>query len=85
MHDCGFTQLVNFPTRNDNILDRFFTYRPSLVQECYSDPGVSDHEIVTVKVESEASYNPSNSYKIYLWNSANISELKESMCENATE
>ena len=26
---CGFTQMVNFPTRERNILDLFFTTHPS--------------------------------------------------------
>ena len=57
MHDCGFTQIVNFPTRNENILDLFFTNRPTLVQECHSAPTISDHDIVLVAQEPEAVYN----------------------------
>ena len=60
MHDCGFAQIVNFPTRNDNILDLLFTNRPTLVQECYSTPGISDHKIIAATVESEAFFNPTN-------------------------
>ena len=85
MHDCGFAQTVNFPTRNDNILDLFFTNRPTLVQECYSAPGISDHEIVMVTLEPQAFYNLINSYKIYLWNKVKFSELKENMCNFAAE
>jgi len=84
-HDCGFAQTVNFPTRNDNILDLFFTNRPTLVQKCYSDPGISNHEIVMVTLEPQSFYNSINSYKIYLWNKANFSELKENMCNFAAE
>ena len=42
----GFAQMVDFPTRNENILDLFFTNRPSLIQYCYAAPGISDHDIV---------------------------------------
>ena len=52
MHDCSFAQIVNFPTRNDNILDLLFTNRPTLVQECYSTPGISDYKIIAATVES---------------------------------
>ena len=55
------------------------------MQECYSTSGISDHEIIAATVESEAFYNPTNSYKVYLWNSANMSELKESMSKFAKE
>jgi len=58
MHDCGFAQTVNFPTRNDSILDLFFMNRPTLVQECYSAPGNSDHEIVVVTLEPQAFVQP---------------------------
>jgi len=85
MHDCGFAQTVNFPSRNDSILDLFFTNRPTLVQEFYSAPGISDHETVMVTLEPQAFYNPIESYKIYLWNKANFSELKENMCKFAAE
>ena len=50
------------------------------MQECYSAPGISDHEIVLVTLEPEAFNNPSKSYKVYLWDSANLSELKKNMC-----
>jgi len=55
------------------------------VQECYSAASISDHEIVVVTLESQALYNPSNSYKVFLWNKANFSELKENMCKFTTE
>jgi len=32
--DCGFTQVVTFPTRAQNTLDLFFTTQPSLVEDC---------------------------------------------------
>ena len=53
------------------------------MQECYSAPGISDHEIVLVTLEPEAFYNLSKSYKVYLWDSANLSELRENMLENS--
>ena len=42
----GFTQLVDIPTRQNNILDIFATNRPSLVTKCGIIPGISDHESV---------------------------------------
>ena len=40
----GSEQIVNFPTRVNNILDVFCTNRPSLIDRC--TPGLSDHDIV---------------------------------------
>ena len=34
MQECGFSQAINFPTRRNNILDIFFTNRPSLIRKC---------------------------------------------------
>ena len=44
----SLTQIVDFPTRNNNILDIFITNRPSLLKQCYPQPEISDHEIVYV-------------------------------------
>jgi len=55
------------------------------VQECYSAPGITDHEIVAVTLEPQTFYNPINSYTVYLWNKANFTELKENMCKFTTE
>jgi len=54
MHDCGFAQTVNFFTRNDNVLNLIFMYRPTFVQQCYSAQGISDHEVVMVTLEPQA-------------------------------
>ena len=47
MLDYNLSQLVDFPTRN-NILDVFATNQPSLVTECITIPGISNHEAVIV-------------------------------------
>ena len=44
--DSGLTQIVNSPTRENNILDIFLTNRPSLINDCHTLSGISDHEIV---------------------------------------
>ena len=40
------TQLQREPTRLDNLLDLFFTNKPTLVKSVTTIPGISDHEIV---------------------------------------
>ena len=44
----GFTQIVDFPTREHNILDVFFTNRPSYEYTCKPLAGISNHEIVYI-------------------------------------
>ena len=72
MHDCGFAQMVNSPTRNNNILNLFFTNKPSLVQQSYVVPGISDYESVMTTIKPAISYASSNRYKVYLWKKANL-------------
>ena len=51
--ECYFTQLVNIPTRGENILDIVFTNRPPFVNYCTVVPGVSDHDAVVVSFIAE--------------------------------
>ena len=44
--EFGFVQIVDFPTRGQNILDVFFTNHPSYEYTCQPLAGISDHEIV---------------------------------------
>ena len=43
--NSGLEQVVDFPTRDNNLLDIFATNRPSLVKFCKPIPGVSDHDV----------------------------------------
>jgi hypothetical protein len=49
INDLGLEQTVDFPTRGQNILDTFFTNRPSLINLCKPVPGIGDHTIVFTK------------------------------------
>ena len=42
--DSGLTQIVHSPTK-ENIL---LTNHPSLISDCHTLPGISDHEIVFI-------------------------------------
>ena len=48
--DCYFTQLVNSPTRGNNILDLFFTNRSKFIKSCSIEPGISDYDILLVSI-----------------------------------
>ena len=65
VENCGLDQIVDFPTRDNNLLDIFLTNRPSLIQTCKSLPGISDHEIVymdsDVTVKGNKSFRPKTS------------------------
>ncbi len=56
-NDFFLSQVVNHPTRKDNILDLFFTSNPSLINRVTTAPPLSieaDHNIVFIDVNSRA-------------------------------
>ena len=54
VNDANLTQMVNLPTRENNIIDLFLTTKPSLVNNVNIMPGIIDHNIVEVKVNASA-------------------------------
>ena len=78
--NCGLDQVLDFPfpTRDTNLLDVFLTNRPSLIQECYPLPGISDHEMVYVDSDVSARYRRPIQRKIWLWSKADIPVSKQS-------
>ena len=77
----GFVQMVDTPTRGNNILDVFFTNRPSLVVSCNVLPGISDHEIVHVLSTVSATHKRPSVRKIICWHKANYDLIKEYIIE----
>ena len=49
--EYGLSQLVKEPTRQNNILDLFFTNYPQHVEKIVVLPGLSDHDIVSVQLK----------------------------------
>ena len=54
LNDSNLTQTVSLPTRDSNILDLFFTTNPTLVQRVSILPGISNHDIVQIQVNTSA-------------------------------
>ena len=46
--ELDLTQMIEFLTRGNNVLDLFFSNRPDLVNQCSPMPGISDHHAVFV-------------------------------------
>ena len=77
LQDCHLHQLVNFPTRNNNILDIFATNKPDLIRKCEALPGISDHEIILIKALTSINYQTPIRRKVYLWNKTSFDQIKE--------
>ena len=74
---CGVEQLVEAPTRGNNILDLFFTSNPSLVSKCKPIPGIGDHDAVLVDTLAKPQRSKPVRRKIYLWDKADLANLKQ--------
>jgi len=73
----SLAQLVDIPTRKENILSIFATNRPSLVADCKAIPGISDHEAVLVMSNVSVKMQPPVTRKIFLWRKANFNTIRE--------
>ena len=76
---CSLDQVVDFPTRDTNLLDVLLTNKPPLIQACSPLTGVSDHEIVYIESNVSAKYQRPIQRKIWFWAKADIPKPKEDM------
>ena len=77
--ECGFTQVLNFPTCEKNTLDLFFTTQPSCIQHCEPIPGISDHDIILTTIKSNISYSKPSNHSVCLWRHANLQDMSKDM------
>ena len=75
--NCGLSQFVTFPTRNNNILDIFATNKPDLVTACEPLSDIGDQEAVHIRAITTIKYSKPLQRKVYLWNKVNFDQVKE--------
>ena len=61
------TQMVNEPTRGDNILDLMFVSAPDLIEDVRTTCGISDHQAVTAIFKHKTDTNQKQRRKIYMY------------------
>ena len=66
--ELGFEQMQLSPSRENNILDLYFTTYPSLVKSCYTVPGLSDYHMVVVDCDVKPRYKKQKHKIIHLQN-----------------
>ena len=69
-------QMQRQPTRLNNTLDLWLTNKPSLVKQCNSIPGISDHDIVLTESDFKAKINKKAPHKIHLWAKADWDNMR---------
>ncbi|CAG2244059.1 unnamed protein product [Mytilus edulis] len=89
LDDTCLTQIVDVPTRKDNILDLIITNLPNQVQRVEVIPGLSDHDIVFAEFAIASSKLKQKPRIIPLYKKANWSTIKQEintlykhLCEN---
>ena len=67
---------IHRPTREDNILDLFFTNRPSLVNRSTVIPGISDHHAIFIDSHITMTRQKPIKRTIFMWGKDNIQRIK---------
>ena len=72
--DEGLEQIVDFPTRRDNTLDRMLTSHPAFKLRCKPLPSIrsSDHDIVLLDMACKPFKPKPVRRKLFLWKKADI-------------
>jgi len=79
LNNNGLLQMVNSPTRGNNILDIFITNRPATMQSCETIGGISDHEAVLTKSFININLQDPSRRLIYLWSKADFNLIRENI------
>ena len=74
--DTGLRQIVDEPTRGENILDLFLTNCPDLIKSKTITPGLGDHEAVKIDCSMRLTRKKPTPHTIRLWKLADIIHLK---------
>jgi len=78
IEDYELTQMVDFPTRRQSILDIFVTNRPSLVTDCKPVPVISDHAAVLIHSLIKVNFQLPTRRIVYKWNRADWDKISDS-------
>ena len=80
--DYNLDQVVKHPTRQNRILDLFFTKNSTLVDNSIVIPGMSDHDgIANITINLKPKLCAQKPHKVYLYHKANMDELKKDLKE----
>ena len=77
--DNGLEQIQLSPSREANNLDLFFTSNASLIKECNTLPGISDHDMILADCFFKPSLSIPKRREIFLYKKANWDNIKYDM------
>lgn len=76
LNQHGLVQLVNFPTRNDNILDLVITTTPGKYQDIKTADKFSDHDVVSACFSYRLPLTKQSKRKIYLYHKGDFDSMR---------
>ena len=85
IRDLGLSQMNHTPTRDTNILDIFLTNRPNLVTNCFTIPGLSDHDILITDSNIKTNKVVQTRHTVTIWKKANIDAMIKETEQFSTE
>ena len=85
IQDSNLQQMVDFPTRGENVLDLYLTNRPSLVCKVAPLPGLSDHDIVYAESYLKPQVSRSKPRDIHLYKKADWDCFRDFMSKYCDE
>ena len=71
------TQLINTPTRNDNILDLVLSTNPDIIYDLEIHPGMSDHNAITYQVNLSVKRQKKPDRYVYQYKKGNIENVEK--------
>lgn len=77
--DFNLVQVVNKPTRGNNILDLILTSAPDTVVEVLYREGLSDHRLLEVTLDLPVTFSGKTTKKIRDYNKANYAEINNEL------
>ncbi|XP_062575423.1 uncharacterized protein LOC134237333 [Saccostrea cucullata] len=79
--DLNLQQVVDIPTRGENILDLLLTSHPGQLSRCKTIPplGNSDHDVVLLDFTTHISRPRPKRRTIYLWKKANTNGIRDEL------
>ena len=79
--DHGLTQVIDKPTREENILDLVAGNNPTLLNRTEIIPGILDHDVVFAELDITPQHHKQNKRKIPIYKKAEWNKIEEEMNE----
>lgn len=77
LNDHHIEQLIDFPTRGENVLDLMLTTLPSQICDINSPDKLSDHEVISCNLCVFTKPTKTVKCKFYLYNKGNYTKMKD--------